>query len=278
MRRTLILWSSIFARADCKTATVKSGDSCGTLAKTCGISGNDLQKYNPNPNLCSTLQPGQRICCSAGTLPDIRPKPLVNGTCASYLVEPNDSCSSIAVKNGLNATDIDNFNKLTTWGFNSCKRGLPLGLRICLSTGDAPMPAAMKGSVCGPTVPGSKPPIKGGKDGLAGLNPCPLNACCNVWGQCGTTGDFCIPTTGDFGNPGTGPPGSNGCVYNCGTDVVNNQDGPQHPITIGYYESWNMDRPCMHMPAKSLGGRGYKSMHPPTLTPPNGHRRKIKTL
>ncbi|KAI0376688.1 class V chitinase-like protein [Hypomontagnella monticulosa] len=253
--------ASIFRRSDCKTTTVESGDSCGSLATKCGISGSDLQKYNPDPKLCSTLQPGQRVCCSEGTLPDIRPKPLPNGTCASYVVKPDESCSSIAVKNGLKESDIDKFNKVTTWGFNSCSRGLQLGLRICLSSGVPPMPASMKGSVCGPTVPGSKPPIIGSKDGLAGLNPCPLNACCNIWGQCGTTNDFCIPTKGDFGNPGVGPPGSNGCVHNCGTDVVNNQNGPPHPISVGYYESWNMDRPCMHMTAKSLGGRGYTHIH-----------------
>lgn len=66
-------------RADCTTTNVIAGDGCAALATRCGISGADFTKYNPNSTLCSTLAPGQRVCCSAGTLPDIRPKPGADG-------------------------------------------------------------------------------------------------------------------------------------------------------------------------------------------------------
>lgn len=66
---------AVSKRGDCKTQTVASGDGCGSLASKCGISASDFTKYNSDPKLCSGLAPGQRVCCSAGTLPDIRPKP-----------------------------------------------------------------------------------------------------------------------------------------------------------------------------------------------------------
>ncbi|KAF2138204.1 glycoside hydrolase family 18 protein [Aplosporella prunicola CBS 121167] len=246
-------WTSfLFASSDCTTKTVHADDTCGSLATKCGISAQDFNKYNKASNLCSALQPYQRICCSEGTLPDIRPKPLKNGGCATYVVQKDDTCASIAARNGLKATDIDNLNRVKTWGFNNCTKGLPKGLKICLSNGNAPMPAPVKGAVCGPTKLGTKPPPPGSKISFGDLSPCPLNACCNIWGQCGISSDFCKPTQGDFGNPGTGPPGTNGCVQNCGMDIINNEMAPERPISVGYYETWNMDRPCMQMPVRSI--------------------------
>ena len=66
-------------RADCTTTTVIAGDGCAALAARCGISGADFTKYNSDPKLCSGLVPGQRVCCSAGSLPDITPKPGADG-------------------------------------------------------------------------------------------------------------------------------------------------------------------------------------------------------
>jgi chitinase len=34
------------------------------------------------------------------------------------------------------------------------------------------------------------------------------------------TPEYCTAEAGSTGNPGTAPPGKNGCVSNCGTDVV----------------------------------------------------------
>ncbi|KAI1465659.1 glycoside hydrolase family 18 protein [Daldinia caldariorum] len=236
---------NLIKRNDCKTETVISGDGCGSLAKRCGISGADFTKAN-------------LVNQSSGTLPDIRPKPEPNGTCASYTVKENDTCSSIAAANGLKSSEVEDFNKVKTWGFYSCDN-LGLGVKICLSDGDAPLPAPQKDAICGPTVPGTKQPPTG--TNISDLNPCPLNACCNIWGQCGITGDFCVPTKGKFGNPGTGPTGSNGCASSCGREIVNNDGTPGSFISVGYYESWNMDRPCLTMKSKSIASLKYTHVH-----------------
>lgn len=146
----------IFPRDDCTTITVISDDNCDSLATRCGISRADFTTYNPDATLFSTLAIGQRVCCSAGTLPDITPQPNANGTCATHIVKSGESCSSIAADNGLTVDDITGFNKLTTWGFNNCTLGFFAGLAICLSAGAPPLPAPVVGAVCGPTVNGKK--------------------------------------------------------------------------------------------------------------------------
>jgi hypothetical protein len=45
----------------------------------------------------------------------------------------------------------------------------------------------------------TKKPDKGNAWDWADLNPCPLNACCDVWGQCGITPEFCTNSTEDGG-------------------------------------------------------------------------------
>jgi hypothetical protein len=43
------------------------------------------------------------------------------------------------------------------------------------------MPAPVANAICGPTVPGTPVPPVG--TNISTLNPCPLNACCDIWGQ-----------------------------------------------------------------------------------------------
>lgn len=81
---------------------------------------------------------------------------------------------------------------------------------------------------------------------LANLNPCLLNACCDIWGQCGIISDFCTAAPADTGAPGTAQPGSNGCISNCGTQIVSSA-APESFVKIGYFEAWNSQRPCLHM-------------------------------
>ncbi|POR35152.1 Killer toxin alpha/beta [Tolypocladium paradoxum] len=240
--------SRLFARGDCRTTTVVSGDSCGALASRCGVSPNDFTKYNRDPKLCSALAVGQRVCYSAGTLPDVRPKPSKDGSCASYTVQSGDTCSSIANKNGLKLADLGTFNDKTTWGWFGCN-DLMVGLAMCLSSGRPRMPAPVPNAVCGPIKPGSVPDPK---VSLADMNPCPLNSCCDIWGQCGITPEYCVAEKGPTGNPGTAPAGHNGCVSHCGTKIVSGGSGPGSFIKIGYYESWNWDRPCLNMRADSI--------------------------
>ncbi|RYP66167.1 hypothetical protein DL771_007943 [Monosporascus sp. 5C6A] len=127
------------ADGTCKIRAVISGDSCGSLASKCGISAADFMKVNPKPNLCSTLAEGQRVCCSKGKMPDLKPKPDANGNCATYMTKKDDNCSKIAAARDLNVTALESFNK-KTWGWNGCKLLYP-DFKMCVSTGSPPMPA-----------------------------------------------------------------------------------------------------------------------------------------
>lgn len=107
-RRLMPRW--LERRADCRTIQVVSGDGCASLASRCGISGNDFTKYNPKADLCATLAVGQYVCCSAGTLPDMTPKPGADGVCATYLVMPNDNCHQIATSHQITVDNLVSFN------------------------------------------------------------------------------------------------------------------------------------------------------------------------
>ncbi|KAF2969289.1 hypothetical protein GQX73_g4264 [Xylaria multiplex] len=269
--------SGLTARASCKTTTVKPGDGCDALAERCGITTATLQEYNTATNFCTTLVPDQVVCCSSGTLPDpipaansdgtcktksvvgqpvcctygklpdITPKPGSDGSCAVYSVQTGDGCSAIAVSHGLNEDGIESFNK-KTWGWNGCSALLP-AQKICLSTGTPPFPPSVSNAVCGPQVPGTKKPSSGSSDTWANLNPCPLNVCCNVWGQCGTTDDFCVKSPADTGAPGTTKPGKSAC------------SAPAKTIRIGYFEAWNLNRPCLTMDVTQIDISKYTHIH-----------------
>ncbi|KAK5655929.1 hypothetical protein OQA88_5064 [Cercophora sp. LCS_1] len=232
---------SLERRADCRVVQVVSGDSCGLLADRCGLSPPDFTKLHPETGFCSTLKPGQWVCCSPGTLPDMRSKPNGDGSCFSYTVWTGDWCSTIEAAHGLATGDIEKMNQ-KTWGFAGCDSLWP-NMHICLSRGDPPMPAEIPNAVCGPQKPGTQRPTN--NTSLASLNPCPLKACCNAWGQCGTTEEFC--TESSLGPPGTAEIGKAGCISNCGMDIVNNNVAPAKQMTVGYFEAWNYERGCLHM-------------------------------
>ncbi|KAM5435297.1 hypothetical protein MferCBS31731_006262 [Microsporum ferrugineum] len=242
------------ARGDCRAIGVISGDSCGALATRCGISPSDFTKYNNNPKLCSSLTPGQHVCCSSGTLPDFRPKPNSDGSCAVYETKSGDNCATIAAANSLKKEDLETLNK-RTWGWAGCD-SLWVGVKMCLSKGDPPMPAPIANAICGPQKPGTPTPPKG--TNISELNPCPLNTCCNIWGQCGTTEDFCIDTRGD-GAPGTAKKGTYGCISNCGMDIVKG-DPPAQFIKLGYFEAFNLGRECLNMDVRQIDS-SYTHVH-----------------
>ncbi|CAK7212940.1 hypothetical protein SCUCBS95973_001630 [Sporothrix curviconia] len=242
-------------RADCTTVQVVSGDSCASLATKCGISAADFTTYNPSSTLCSSLTPGQHVCCSAGTLPDFAPQPNADGSCYAYTVVANDNCAGLAATYDLTTAEIEAYNN-QTWGWSGCSNVL-LGAVICLSTGSPPMPAAVANAECGPQVPGTVAG-PGGTYNLSGLNPCPLNACCDIWGECGITADFCTDT--GTGAPGTAATGTNGCISNCGTDVVQGA-APAQYISLAYYEGYNMDRACLYQDISQLDTAALTHVH-----------------
>ncbi|KAF2223869.1 hypothetical protein BDZ85DRAFT_296027 [Elsinoe ampelina] len=250
----------LLPRADCRIIRVVSGDSCASLASACGISGNQFMSYNTKNNLCATLAVGQPVCCSSGTLPDIRPRPNQNGDCAPYTVVSGDYCAKIAASNSLTIEELLRFNT-KTWAWTGCDN-LLLGIRMCLSEGYPPMPAPVSNAVCGPQVPGTTNPNLPtlGLD-LSTLNPCKLNACCNKWGQCGTTSEFCTRSTAASGNPGTSLPGQNGCISNCGMDIVNNGNPPSEFISVAYFSAWNYDRGCLRMTPNQIDKTKYTHVH-----------------
>jgi LysM repeat protein len=123
----------------CKTIEVVGGDSCGSLASKCGISAADFMKANTKTDLCSKLGEGQKVCCSNGKYPDLKPKKDANGNCAVYTTKKDDYCSKIAVSRDLTVTELESFNK-KTWGWNGCDRLFP-DFKMCVSEGSPPMPA-----------------------------------------------------------------------------------------------------------------------------------------
>lgn len=62
--------------------------------------------------------------------------------------------------------------------------------------------------------------------------------------------------------PGTAKNGTNGCISNCGTDVKSTPTHPGRPMRIGYFEAWNLDRPCANMDiSKMTDGDIYTHVH-----------------
>ncbi|KAH6693876.1 killer toxin subunits alpha/beta [Plectosphaerella plurivora] len=246
-------------RADCRSIRVEHNDDCTKLAARCGLGGRAFESFNSaTKDLCSTLKPGQPVCCSSGTLPDVKPKPNSDGSCAVYAVQADEGCDAVAVRHGLVAKDLEDLNK-KTWGWDGCDAGLGLEQRICVSSGEPPMPATYPDAACGPTKPGSKRPTDG--TALVDMNPCPLKVCCNVWGNCGTTADFCTISKTNTNNPGTSQPGANGCQSSCGTKIVNNGQAPAQFRKIAYFEAWNFNRPCLNMNVLDVAGRGFTHVH-----------------
>ena len=234
---------SLAKRATCQYTQVVAGDGCWSLATRCKVTQDELIKHNGKPDLCKTLVVDQYVCCFSGTLPDFSPQASSDGSCKTYAIKSGDLCATIAQKNSMTVEQINARNK-KTWGWSGCQY-LFVGGVICLSTGSPPMPAPVSNAVCGPQVPGTAKPAD--MSNLVNLNPCPLKACCNIWGQCGITKDFCISSPADTGAPGTAKPGSNGCIANCGMKIVNNGSPPASFKRVGYFEAWNRDRPCLHM-------------------------------
>ncbi|KAH8682019.1 hypothetical protein BX600DRAFT_407914 [Xylariales sp. PMI_506] len=240
----------------CSTVQVVSGDSCGTLATECGITAAEFTEYNPSSTLCSSLTPGQYVCCSSGDLPDLAPSAYSNGTCYTYLVQSGDSCSNLAAAYDITTDEIEEWNA-DTWGWYGCA-DLLAGYTICLSDGDPPFPAPVANAVCGPQVPGTATPPEG--TDFSTMNQCPLNACCDIWGQCGTDIDFCTISNSSTGAPGTAAPGSNGCISNCGITIIVSAP-PDDPYTIGYFEAYDVERPCLSMSVLDVDTTVYTHIH-----------------
>jgi hypothetical protein len=61
----------------------------------------------------NSLAEGQRVCCSNGKLPDVKPKQNANGNCATYTTQKDDDWAKIAAFRDLTVTELEDFNKKT---------------------------------------------------------------------------------------------------------------------------------------------------------------------
>ena len=250
--------------AECTTIQLESGDCdssdcCTYLATECGITLAELEEYNSASDFCSTLVVGQHICCTNGTMPDYAPSADSDGNCYSYTVLTGDTCSALAATYDITVTEIETWNNGTngTWGWMGCG-DLLVGSYMCLSSGWPPMPATVSNAVCGPQVNGTATAAHG--TDLSTLNECPLNACCDIWGQCGITAEFCTKSNSTTGNPGTAAKGENGCISNCGTDIIVS-DTPAETYSIAYFEAYDQSRPCLTMSVDQINTTFYTHVH-----------------
>ncbi|ETS75025.1 hypothetical protein PFICI_13509 [Pestalotiopsis fici W106-1] len=249
--------------ADCRTIQVQDNDICDTLAARCGISRKDFDKYNiGDDKFCNGLKAKQHICCSAGSMPDFAPPRNADGSCFTHKIVDGDTCDSLSAEYSLSHDLLNEYNH-KTWGWNTCKHVLFKGTVMCLSKGRPPFPASLPDAICGPQKPNSVDP-KDDSD-ISKMNPCPINACCNIWGHCGISKDFCVDT--GTGAPGTAEPGTYGCISNCGMDIVKG-DG-NGAIRVGYFEGYSMNRECLYQDASQIDRSAYTHVHFSfgTLTP-----------
>jgi chitinase len=231
-------------------------DTIQSIAGRCHISVSELRDFNRLPPDW-TPAARQWICCPSGGISRREaPKPRPDGTCASYVIRNDDDCSKIGADYGISKEDIYNYNK-ETWAWAGCDGILP-GQRICVGPGTPRLPPADPEAECGPSKPGTSAPS--GSEKFVDLSPCPIKACCNVWGNCGVDKDFCVATKSETGNPGTAAPNTNGCVQNCGMDIVKSGGAPASFMKVGYFEAWNRERPCLHMSPKQIPS-GYTHIH-----------------
>ncbi|KAJ6140932.1 hypothetical protein N7497_011825 [Penicillium chrysogenum] len=117
------------------TKQVESSDSCAAPATKCELSPADFRKYNPATNFCSTITPGQRVCCSSGTLPmrSLENKLVARAECSTKQVEEGDTCAALATKSGISAADFTKYNPA-----DNCCSTLKPGRHVCCSSGTMP--------------------------------------------------------------------------------------------------------------------------------------------
>jgi chitinase len=234
--------------------TWRDGDCITTTDEE--ISWHTINYLAPSSDLVNSTSSLNSTLSHRGLRKRDSPQTYANGTCATYVVASGDICDTIAATYSITVANLENYNS-DTWGWMGCN-DLQLGQHICLSSGYPPMPANVPNAVCGPQMNGTAvlPP---GTD-FSTINECPLNACCDIWGQCGTTTEFCTVSNSSTGAPGTAAPGQNGCISNCETDIIYS-DPPAEFIQVGYFEGYDWQRPCLSGGISSVNTSAYTHIH-----------------
>jgi GH18 family chitinase len=63
---------------------------------------------------------------------------------------------------------------------------------------------------------------------------------------------------------GTAAPGANGCISNCGVNIINVSPPVNQFMRIGYYEGWTGSRSCLKMDVSDInffGANDYTHVH-----------------
>ncbi|KAB5589059.1 hypothetical protein CTheo_7501 [Ceratobasidium theobromae] len=209
---------------DCKTVTVDNlYKTCYDIYTKAGITASQLSSYNPRLD-CATLQLGQRVCISAGTLLSRRLAPNPDGSCVKYKVLEDESCPQIAAR--FNAT----VPQLESW--NAGCDQLQFGYTMCVSSGSPPPITVDPKLQCGPESPGNA--------------TCPLNGCCSAFGYCGVTAEFCGPS--ESGEP---------CTSNCHQPTLPSCSTSQIKRKVGYFAGWNNRAKCGQFSSKQVDPTRY---------------------
>ncbi|KAI8585352.1 hypothetical protein BDZ88DRAFT_433109 [Geranomyces variabilis] len=122
--------SSLIARDDCRVGIVSA--SCSQVADDAHITLGQLLGFNPGLN-CATVQPGDRLCVSSGSLPPLQlPPPGPDGTCRYVEVRENVFCSDYATQCGVTLDQL----KAANPGLDCTK--LTIKQALCCGNGKRP--------------------------------------------------------------------------------------------------------------------------------------------
>ncbi|OJJ99923.1 carbohydrate-binding module family 50 protein [Aspergillus aculeatus ATCC 16872] len=101
--------------------TTQDGDTCDSIALAEGVSAATMYYTNPNILNCSAISAGTALCL-----------PL---TCTDvYSVQPNDTCSTVAVANFITTAEVINWNSQLTWNCSNLHSTNPnWGSVLCVS-------------------------------------------------------------------------------------------------------------------------------------------------
>ncbi|VTO88650.1 unnamed protein product, partial [Fusarium graminearum] len=170
--------------------------------------------------------------------------------CKTTKVGDKDTCTTLTIRCNIRGADFVKYNTKQ----NLCST-LKVGQLVCCSSG---------------TLPDNTP--KPDSDGTCATHKIDTgDTCASVaatsgitvkdietynkksgWGFCGTTSEFCTESPADTKAPGAFKLNTNGCISNCGTDIVNNKSPPKEFKRIGYFQAYNPSRPCMNMDATEI--------------------------
>jgi hypothetical protein len=80
-----------------------------------------------------------------------------------------------------------------------------------------------------------------------------------TWDECTTVGhnqEASADTSSTTGAPGTAAAGTNGCISNCGTNILT-LGLPANFMKLAYFKAYDRSQPCLSSSVTSLGSNEY---------------------